>query len=226
MNTAKPHADVSIRTLTQGEFDQKRRLGQSLAGQACRYGVNALGERLEYNPHYDPHDEEIWLETRSWLERSEEHIQDWKEREDANHWNLRSLGYEAQQAVEHAIKGLLATHDDHSRFRHDLTSMWSHIDQNLTWTNNLEAYEEKMDVRELMDYVSFQENPSGPILNWLTAFAEGYRYEIVPGERTWEERKDLQHLVNRAVKAIQNEALRQRGAAASDLFPDGKPRER
>ena len=102
--------------MTLEEFDRKRRLGQSLAGQASRHGVNAMGERLEYNPHDDPHEEEIWQETRGWLERSEEHRQDYNEREDANHWNLKALGYEAQQAVEHAMKGLLAAHDDQSRF--------------------------------------------------------------------------------------------------------------
>ena len=226
LNTARPDADVSIRTMTLEEFERKRRLGQSLAGQASRHGVNAMGERLEYNPHDDPHEEEIWQETRGWLERSEEHRQDYNEREDANHWNLKALGYEAQQAVEHAMKGLLAAHDDQSRFRHDLSSMWDYIDRNLPWTSDQEAQESKPAVRQLMDYVTFQEHPSGPTLNWLTTFAEGYRYEIVPRERTWDERKELQYLVNRAVKAVQDEALSRTGAAQSDLFPGGRPWER
>ena len=226
LNTAKPGADVSIRTMTQEEFDRRRTLGQSIAGQASRHGVNAMGERLEYSPHHDPHEEEIWQETRGWLERSEEHIQDYNEREDANHWNLKALGHEARQAVEHAMKGLLTAHDDPSRFRHDLSSMWNHIDQNLPWASGQDAHNGKLAVGELMDHVTFQENPSGPTLNRLTTFAEGYRYEIVPREGTREERKDLQYLVNRAVKALLDESLRQRGAAPSDLFPNGRPWER
>ena len=135
LRTAGPDLDVNIKTLTQEEFDSRRRLGQSLAGQASRHGVSQMGERLEYNPQYDPHEEEIWEETRTWLERGLEHLQDYNEREDADHWNMRSAGYEAQQATEKAMKDVLAAHDDHSRFRHDLSTMWDYTLTNL-WRNN------------------------------------------------------------------------------------------
>ena len=62
LRTAGPDLDVNIKTLTQEGFDRRRRLGQSLAGQASRHGVDPMGERLEYNPQYDPHEEEIWEE--------------------------------------------------------------------------------------------------------------------------------------------------------------------
>ena len=61
------------------------------------------------------------------------------------------------------------------------------------------------------------------LFNWLTAYAEGYRYEIVPKKRNQEERKNLQYFVNRAVAALREEALYQRGATQKDLFPQGKP---
>ena len=135
LRTAGPDLDVNITTLTQEEFDRRRRLGQSLAGQASRHGVSPMGERLEYNPQYDPHETEIWQETRGWLERGLEHLQDYNEREDADHWNMKAAGCEAQQATEKAMKGVLAAHDDHSRFRHDLSSMWDYTLANL-WRNN------------------------------------------------------------------------------------------
>ena len=135
LRTAGPDLDVNITTLTQEEFDRRRRLGQSLAGQASRHGVSPMGERLEYNPQYDPHETEIWQETRGWLERGLEHLQDYNEREDTDHWNMKAAGCEAQQATEKAMKGVLAAHDDHSRFRHDLSSMWDYTLANL-WRNN------------------------------------------------------------------------------------------
>ena len=222
LNTVKLDADVSIRTMTLEEFDRRRRLGQSLAGQASRHGINAMGRQPEYHPQHQPHDEEIWQEARSWLQISEESRQDYNVHEDINHQNLKALGYQAQQALENAIKGILAAHDDQSRFLRDLSAMWDYIDRNLPWTNNQEAQEGKRAVRKLMDYVTFQEHPSGQTLNWLTTFDEGYRHEIVPRNRTWEERKELQYPVNRAVTALQDEALRQRGSGAERPLPRWK----
>ena len=54
LRTAGPDLDINITTLTQEELDRRRRLGQSLAGQASRHGVDPMGERLDYNPQYDP----------------------------------------------------------------------------------------------------------------------------------------------------------------------------
>ena len=54
LNTARPDADVSIRTMTLEEFDRKRRLGQSLAGQASRHGVNATGRETGVQPPRRP----------------------------------------------------------------------------------------------------------------------------------------------------------------------------
>ena len=226
LNATQPQVDVNIRVMTQRDFDHGRRLGQSIAGQATRYGVNPMGEKLEHNTNYNPHDEEIWQETRPWLERSSEHMQDYNEREDSNHWNLKTLGYEAQQAVEHAMKGLLAAHNDQGRFRHDLSRMWEYIDQHLPWTNEPDAIRGKVAIGELIDHVTSQHPNSSQQFNWLTAFAEEYRYEVPPRERTSDERKDLQYLVNNAVTALQEEALRRRGTTQEDLFPQGKPWER
>ena len=226
LHSNKPPLDVNFRTMTSHEFQIRRRLGQSLAGQAARHGVNPMGERLEYSSDYDSHDEEIWQETRGWLERSEEHLQDYNEREDANHWNLKVMGYEAQQAVEHAMKGVLEAHGDQGRFRHDISRMWDYIEDNIPWRDDLEGAQGKQAIRELIDHVTFQDSISGQTFNWLTAFAEGYRYEIVPRDRTWDERKELQLLVNRAVAALEDEALHRRGAVRENLFPNVKPWER
>ena len=226
LSTAGPGLDVNITTLTQEKFDSRRRLGHSLARQASRHGVNPMGEKIEYSPQYNPHESEIWAETRTWLERGQEHLQDYNEQEDADHWNMKSAGYEAQQATEKAMKGLLAAHDDHSRFRHDLSSMWDYIDTTL-WRNYEDGQRSNQAVRDLLKHVTFP-NSDKPreTLNWLTAYAEGYRYEIIPKERNREERKDLQYFVNRAVAALREEALYRRGATQEDLFPQGKPWER
>ena len=223
LRTAGPDLDVNIKALTQEEFDRRRRLGQSLAGQASRHGVSPMGERLEYNPQYDPHEAEIWEETRGWLERGQEHLQDYNEREDADHWNMRSAGHEAQQATENAMKGLLAAHDDHSRFRHDLSTMWDYTLTTL-WRTGEAGQTGKQAVRDFLEHVTFPNSDKpGETLNWLTAYAEGYRYEIIPKERNREERKDLQYFVNRAVAALREEALYRRGTTQEDLFPQGKP---
>ena len=226
LDSSGPTLDVNFKTITREEFIRERRRGQSIAGQAARHGVNAMGERLHYSPDYDPRDEEIWQKTRGWLENSQEHLQDYNEREDANHWNLKNLGYEAQQAVEHAMKGLLEANNDKGRFRHDLSKMWDHIDANIQWTNDREGLQGKQAVQELIDHITSQDSVSGEKLNWLTAFAEEYRYEVVPRERDWEERKDLQYLVNRAVTALEDQALHRRGAVRDNLFPNGKPWEK
>ena len=124
------------------------------------------------------------------------------------------------------MKGLLEAHDDQGRFRHDISRMWDYIDTNIQWSNDQEGLQSKQTVRELIDHITFQDSTSGENLNWLTAFAEGYRYEIVPRERTWEERKELQYLVKRAVTALADQALHRRGAVRENLFPNGKPWER
>ena len=226
VRSAKPALEVNFRTITQEQFREKSRFPQSIPGQAARHGVNTMGENLEYSSQSNPDEEATWQETRGWVERSEEHLKDYNEREDGNHWNLKALGYEAQQAVEHALKGLLAANQDESRFQHDLSSMWNYIDQELPWRNDPESQAGKNAVQELMNHVTVRDSSRGETHNWLTTFATGYRYEIIPKDRDQEERKDLQYLVNRAVTAIQHETLHTRGATREDLFPDGKPWEK
>ena len=124
------------------------------------------------------------------------------------------------------MKGLLAAQKDQSRFQHDLSSMWDHIDQNLPWRDDPESQNGKRAVQDLMDHVTFQDTSTGEPQNWLTTFATGYRYEIVPRDRNQDERKNLQYLINRAVAALQDETLHTQGAAREDLFPNGKPWEK
>ena len=122
------------------------------------------------NPHHDPHDEELWQETRGWLERPVEHLTDYNEREDQAHWNMKTAANEAQQAVEHAMKGVLTAHNDDSRFRHDLSITWAHIDANIAWRTDEEGQRGKQAVRELLEHVTFPNTARpGQILNWLTA---------------------------------------------------------
>ena len=186
-----------------------------------------MGESLEYNPHDDPHKQELWQETRHWLEGSQEHLMEFNRNENEDHWNIKATGYAAQQAVEHAMKGVLTAHNDDSRFRHDLSRMWDHVDTHPPWRVDDQGQRGRDAVRELLEYVTYpnQDKP-GEIFNWLTAYAEGYRYEIVPRERSRNERKTLQSMVNEAVAALQDEALHQSGAVPENLFPNGKPWEK
>ena len=54
LRTAGPDLDVNITTLTQEEFDSRRRLGQSLAGQASRHGVRPDGRKAGVQPPIRP----------------------------------------------------------------------------------------------------------------------------------------------------------------------------
>ena len=179
-----------------------------------------MGERREYNPHHDPRDEDLRQETRGSLERSEENLTDYNERENQDHWNMKTICNEAQQAVEHPMKGLLTAYNDDSRFRHDLSRTWAHIDANLAWRPDEEGQRGKQAVRDLLEHITFPNTARpGQILNWLTAYAEGDRYEGRPQD----EGKELQYLINEAVAALQDEALHQRAAVRENLFPNGKP---
>ena len=85
LKSVRPGPEVNFRIMTQEQFREKSKFPQPIPGQAARHGVNTMGERLEYNPQHDPDDTETWHETRGWLERSEEHLKDYYEREDGNH---------------------------------------------------------------------------------------------------------------------------------------------
>ena len=222
MESYPPLLEVNIVTMTRSEFDRNRRAKQHLAGQADHHGVLMSGERLENQSDYDDGYPVHWPATKKRLENTAEWGHHFNDMVDQDHWNQKVTGFAAQQAVENALKGWLSTFNDPSRFGHDLNSTWDHLERVQDWSQpGLEELHESL---TSLFYYTRYDNPkhrSGRD-NWLTDYADVYRYDVNPRPMTQEEKRGLRQLVNNAIENLTERIHRVSGTGDSDIFTEGK----
>ena len=176
MATRKLQLPVEIIPMDQATFARCRRANQHIAGQAIIYGVPMSSERLGYSNQYEDNYPNHWPETRQRLRKAEEFCQTFDEMVERNDWNKDLMGFNAQQAVENAIKGWLSTLQNKDRFQHDLESAWGKVEEleKLTSWSSEGSTEARDATRDLLAFTRYG-NPveEYPALtpNWLTLYA-------------------------------------------------------
>ena len=224
MESHPPLLEVGIMSMTRSEFDRNRRAKQHLAGQADHHGVLMSGERLDYQTDYEDGYPVHWPATKKRLENTAEWGHHFNDMVDQDYWNQKVTGFAAQQAVENALKGWLSTFNDPSRFGHDLNSMRDYLERIQDRSQpDLEELHESL--TGLFDHTRY-DNPKHPSGrgNWLTDYADVYRYDVNPRPMTQEEKRELRQLVNKAIEGITERTHRVSGTGDTEIYTEGKRR--
>ena len=218
--------DVNVVAMTRAEFERCRRAKQHIAGQADTYGVVMSGEELEQREGYEDERPDHWPETSRRIRNAEAWLQGYTELVDADHWSQQMMGFEAQQAVENGLKGILSAHNEAASYDHNLKRCWVNVVR--LEAANPTAVLLMQDGQRLFDYVDHPnpERPEGP-QDWLTMYATQYRYQ--EPEVLWSraEMLELFSLVRSFVERLVEHICHLSGTTASDVYPDGlRPWER
>ncbi len=221
MKSNPPRLGLDVIGMTRKEFDYRRRAKQHVAGQAARYGVIMNGETLGPTPHYEDGYPAHWPETRQRIQNAEEYHHHFNEMVDENHWNQKTLGFLAQQAVENALKGWLSAYNDDRTFGHELTALWRDAEGIEDWSNpELGPHHESM--TRLFDYIKYEDPmQTGEQTDWLTKYGVIYRYAGASYQMTQEERLQLRERINDAVNSVVERVHAISGTAESDVYPEG-----
>ena len=119
---------VNVATITREEFRRTAPLAQSQARQAARHGATPDGKELDYQPEREPEPYESRQDAIFWLALAQIHPEFPSHMsEDERLVRTHIPAYQAQIALERALKGLLAAGNEGARFRRDAALMWRHI---------------------------------------------------------------------------------------------------
>ena len=212
--------------MSRKQFERCRRAKQHIAGQADTYGVVMSGEELEYRSGYEDEYPDHWPETARRIRYAESWMENYNERIRIDHWDQQATLFEAQQAVENALKGILSAYNERVTYTHDLKNCWSGVVR--LESGNPAAAESLQHGRELFDYVDCPNpaRPDGP-QDWLTLYAVRYRYTEPDGYMSRAEKLELYHLIKPFVEVLVEYAYRLSGTTEQDVYPDGlRPWER
>ena len=213
-----PHTEVNAIGITRERFHYSRRAKNHVAAQALRDGVIMNGENLDYPA------EEMEDEPANWP--------DIKERLQAAHRNLAAFdylianpdmdqeiyGFNAQQAVENALKGWLSAAElDYGRV-HDIDQLAAPLLQ-----HPIEADTDAADqLRHLLEYTAYHRiEISGDLQTWLTRYAAEYRYAAARYRMDGLEKARFQAEIGQTVHAVINRIHQITGRNANDWRPDG-----
>ncbi len=226
---AKSHSEktgidlsTNVISMTKEEFRRCRLAKQHIAGQADTQGVIMSREIPDFS--MDTPDDDYpdhWPATRQRLQNTGEYSHEFNQMIEEKHWNQRTIGFFAQQAVENALKGWLSAHNDDRNWDHDLNRLWEGGQEKENWaTPELQPVYES--VIELLDHTGY-EDPERPgrESNWLSNYAVIYRYGGTSYRMTQAERLALQEKVNDAVSAIVARIHVISGTTDDDVWPEG-----
>ena len=226
MAKRKLQLPVEIIPMDQATFARCRRANQHIAGQAIIYGVPMRSERISYSNQYEDGYPDHWPETQRRLRKAEEFCQTFDEMVERNDWNKDLMGFNAQQAVENAIKGWLSTLQNKDRFQHDLESAWAKVEEleKLTDWSSEGSTEARDATRDLLAFTRYGDPVNeDPALtpNWLTLYAAVYRYGSSSHKFTQEEQESLQEKVDETVSRIMDVIHYNSGTTEWDAWPEG-----
>ena len=229
MRKNPPEMEIGVISMTRREFDRCRRTNQHIAGQAVNHGVNMSGERLDYRYHYDDEHEGHWVATRERIQTSEAKLMEFQADVENDHWNQARTGYEAEQSLEHAMKGLLSAHNAWGGYGHDIPQAWRKINELEPWKTP-EEENVRESVQALLDHTTFVAPVPGcpePTLNWLVRYATHHDYSNSSYLMSREDQYDLMDMTTRAVENLIRLTLIRSRTTEGVIWPDGiRPLER
>lgn len=207
--------------MTRKRFNRCRLAKQHIAGQADTYGIAMSGERPEYSNEWDDGYPDHWPETQRRIKSTERWLKNYSERVESGHWDQEGMGFEAQQTVEHALKGWLSCLNQNASYTHNLRDLWNELDK-LGELDKEETRKIQEAGQRLFDYIEYSD-PSYPeeIKDWLTNYAVIYRYDGTEHQITPGERVNLHDAINDLVEAVLEHIHHLSGTDATDVYPQG-----
>ena len=169
-----PELGVDIIPMAREKFEYSRRAKNHVAGQALRDGIIMSDERLDHSNRYEDGYPDSWPDVKQRLRATHRHLRTFEREFSHPEGEQESYGFNAQQAVENAMKAWMSAADiDYQRIR-DLQDTAERILNDPAESQTLAAEQ----LRLLMNYTTF-EDPDHPAEydNWLTKYAVTYRYE-------------------------------------------------
>ena len=197
ISSARPDAPViQITAISRENFRYACRAENHVAGQALRDGVAMNKENLRDSP--EPGDGY----PRSWPDVKERII---IARRDLGYFNRMladdffgadAFGYYAQQAIENVLKAWISAAGLTYRRIHDIEELTSNLLNHPTEAETPAAEQ----LRRLLAATRYEEIPDpSQAANWLTKYAEIYRYTTGVFVMTPEEKEQFQLMVNTTV---------------------------
>ncbi len=224
MSDNPPALELDVVSITLEDFQKLRKAKQHIAGQADHWGIYMSGERLGYGNDYEDDYPEHWPATRQRLENAAEWQKQYDDMVDDDDWNQKLMGFSAQQGVENALRGILSAYNDPAIFRHDLNRIWNHYVEHYHDETDPDDVALRRAVQELLNHTTYPDSDSSAgYSNWLTSYANEYRYNRAPRPMGHADKLELQALVNNAVNRLTEKTHQIGGTSELDVFPDGKP---
>ena len=201
---------VNVNTITREEFRRTAPLAQSQAGQAARHGVTPEGGSLNYVPEGKPETGEIRRETVFWLMLAEREVRAFAALSESERFtDFQMPALHGQWALERALKGLLTSDNDPSRFRRDAARLWRYIER-------VRPVLDRKGAREMEELLRATAGPDGQRCR-LTEFSEAFRRgDVMPELSGLEQAAVRQHLAL-AVNMLIAEALARSGGTREDM---------
>lgn len=167
-----PRLAADVVPIRKAKFDYCRRAKNHVAGQALRDGIIMSGEKFDSTPASDAHPDS-WPDVKERLQAAYRHLGAFIREIEHPDGEQEIYGFQAQQAIENAIKAWLSAANLDYRRVHDLIETAETLLNDPGESNTLAAAQ----LRLLMDYTSFEEpDRPGEYENWLTLYAVAYRY--------------------------------------------------
>ncbi len=212
-----PRLRVDVVTMDARTFNYCRRAKNHVAAQAMRDGVLMSDENLDLSGAYEDGYPDSWPDVKERLQAAYRHLGAFGREIDHPDGVQEIYGFQAQQAVENAIKAWLSAAGLEYRSVHDLREVADQILRDPTEANTLAAAQ----LRLLIDYTSFP-NPDRPAeqLNWLTLYAVNYRYSGTAFRMNDVDRDRFREEINLAVGTFINRSYELTGTSETDVTQD------
>ena len=206
---------VDIVTVERERFDYCRRAKNHVTAQALRDGVIMSGEGLDPSGRRDDGYPDSWPDVKERLQAMYRHLGAFTREIDHPDGEQEIYGFQAQQAVENALKAWLSAADLDYRRVHDLEETAAVLFGDAGESRTLAAEQ----LRLLMDYTRFEEREHpGDYDNWLTRYAVNYRYSGTSFRMTDLDRNRFRAEINLAVHSFANRAYELTGTGEADVL--------
>lgn len=206
---------VDIVTVERERFDYCRRAKNHVTAQAVRDGVIMSGEGLHFSDQPDDGYPDSWPDVKERLQAAYRHMGAFTREFEHPDGEQEIYGFQAQQAVENALKAWLSAADLDYRRVHDLAETAQVLLQDADESRTLAAEQ----LRLLVEYTTFEEpEHPGDYDNWLTRYAVNYRYSGTSFRMTDQDRSRFRAEINLAVHSFVNRAYELTGTGEADVF--------
>ncbi len=200
--------------ITRRQFDYARRSPNHVTAQALRDGVVMTGENLSYTPDWDDEYPASWPDVKERIQAAYRNLTAFNYLIANPDIDQEIYGFNAQQAVENALKGWISAADLRYTNTHSIDQLAAILLQDRVESATAAADQ----LRYLLDYATHRQvEISGDPETWLTRYAVEYRYSGAQYQMDELEKARFQDQINQIVPAAIQRAHELTGTNSNDL---------